>query len=171
MHCDVHVAAENKHILPPFGSLDSFWITRSQRSRRRDKGLFSLELSTACSTYHTVLIERSFLSCETWPGTQRILSGTAPACFCFRGLHRGYLITYSMFKQHLLSPMIPYCVLVISSAYMLSLPDSPGDSRNLVKSPDLPVGRMNLPDFYHIEIRLKSTLMAENPYKTSPFSV
>ena len=55
--------------------------------------------------------------------------------------------------------------------YMLSLPDSPGDSRNLVKSPDLPVGRMNLPDFYHIEIRLKSTLMAENPNETSPFSV
>ena len=54
---------------------------------------------------------------------------------------------------------------------MLSLPDSPGDSRNLVKSPDLPVGRMNLPDFYRIEIRLKSTLMAENPNKTSPFSV
>ena len=54
---------------------------------------------------------------------------------------------------------------------MLSLPDSPGDSRNLVKSPDLPVGRMNLPDFYHIEIRLKSTFMAENPNKTSPFSV
>ena len=44
-------------------------------------------------------------------------------------------------------------------------------SRNLVKYPDLPVGRMNIPDFYHIEIRLKSTLMAENPYKTSPFSV
>ena len=42
------------------------------------------------------------------------------------------------------------------AAYMLSLPDSPGDSRNLVKSPDLPVGigRMNLPDFYQIEIRL-----------------
>ena len=39
LHCDVHVAAENKHILPPFGSLDSFWITRSQRSRHRDKGL------------------------------------------------------------------------------------------------------------------------------------
>ena len=54
---------------------------------------------------------------------------------------------------------------------MLSLPDSPGDSRNLVKSPYLPGGRMNLPDFYHIEIRLKSTLMAENPYKTSPFSI
>ena len=30
---------------------------------------------------------------------------------------------------------------------MLSLPDSPGDSRNLLRSPDLPVGRMNLPDF------------------------
>ena len=57
------------------------------------------------------------------------------------------------------------------TTYMLSLPDSPGDSRNLVKSSDLPVGRMNLPDFYHIEIRLKSTLMAENPNKTSPFSV
>ena len=26
-------------ILPPFGSPDSFWMTRSQRSRRRDKGL------------------------------------------------------------------------------------------------------------------------------------
>ena len=39
LHCDVHVASENRHILPPFGSLDSFWITRSQRSRRRDKGL------------------------------------------------------------------------------------------------------------------------------------
>ena len=51
---------------------------------------------------------------------------------------------------------------------MLSLPDSPGDSRNLVRSPDLPIGRMNLPDFYQIEIRLKnSTWMAENPYKTS----
>ena len=48
--------------------------------------------------------------------------------------------------------------------YMLSLPDSPGDSRNLVRSPDLPVGspdlpvgRMNLPDFYQIEIRLKNS--------------
>ena len=27
------------YTLPPNGSLDSFWITRSQRSRRRDKGL------------------------------------------------------------------------------------------------------------------------------------
>ena len=61
--------------------------------------------------------------------------------------------------------------IILQHPYMLSLPDSPGDSRNLVKSPDLPVGRMNLPDLYHIEIRLKSTLMAENPYKTSPFSV
>ena len=59
----------------------------------------------------------------------------------------------------------------LTQPYMLSLPDSPGDSRNLVKSPDLPVGRMNLPGFYHIEIRLKSTLMAGNPNKTSPFSV
>ena len=41
LHCEVHVAAENRHILPPFGSLDSFWITRSQRSRRRDKGVLS----------------------------------------------------------------------------------------------------------------------------------
>ena len=39
LHCDVHVAAENKHTLPPLWSLDSFWIMRSQRSRRRDKGL------------------------------------------------------------------------------------------------------------------------------------
>ena len=38
LYCYVHVAAENKHILP-FGSLDSFWITRSQRSRLRDKVL------------------------------------------------------------------------------------------------------------------------------------
>ena len=37
LHCDVHVAAENKQTLPPFGSLESFWIMRSQRSRRRDK--------------------------------------------------------------------------------------------------------------------------------------
>ena len=37
LHCDVHVTAESKHILPPFESLDSFWIRRSQRSRRRDK--------------------------------------------------------------------------------------------------------------------------------------
>ena len=44
LHCDVHVAVENRHILPPFGSLDSFWITRSQRSRRRDKGLYGLPL-------------------------------------------------------------------------------------------------------------------------------
>ena len=42
LHCDVHVAAENKHVLPPFGYLDSFWITRSQRSRRRDKGLLTM---------------------------------------------------------------------------------------------------------------------------------
>ena len=48
---------------------------------------------------------------------------------------------------------------------MLSLSDSPGDSRNLVKSPDLPVGRMNLPDFYQIEIRLNSTFIAEIPLK------
>ena len=33
---DVHVAPENEHILPPFGSPDSLWMTRSQRSRRRD---------------------------------------------------------------------------------------------------------------------------------------
>ena len=72
---------------------------------------------------------------------------------------------YSFFRN--VNPLQD-CLLV---AYMLSLPDSPGDSRNLVKSPDLPGGRMNLPDFYHIEIRLKSTLMAENPYKTSPFSM
>ena len=26
LHCDVHVAAENKHTLPPFGSLDSLSI-------------------------------------------------------------------------------------------------------------------------------------------------
>ena len=39
LHCDVHVATENKHTIPPFGSLDSFWIMQSQRSRRRDKGL------------------------------------------------------------------------------------------------------------------------------------
>ena len=42
MHCDVHSAAENKHTLPLCGSLDSFWIMRSQRSRRRDKGLYLL---------------------------------------------------------------------------------------------------------------------------------
>ena len=39
LHCDVHVTAENKDTLPPFGSLDSFWTMRSQRSRRRDKGI------------------------------------------------------------------------------------------------------------------------------------
>ena len=39
LHCDVHVAAENKHSLPPFGSLESFWIRRSQRPRRRETGL------------------------------------------------------------------------------------------------------------------------------------
>ena len=38
LHCEVHVAAENKHTLPPFESLDAFWIMPSQRSRRRDKG-------------------------------------------------------------------------------------------------------------------------------------
>ena len=34
---------KNRHVilLPPFESLDSFWITRSQRSRRRDKGLYT----------------------------------------------------------------------------------------------------------------------------------
>ena len=42
LHCDVHVAPENEHILPPFGSPDSLWMTRSQRSRRRDKGLLRL---------------------------------------------------------------------------------------------------------------------------------
>ena len=56
----------------------------------------------------------------------------------------------------------------VHNAYMLSFPDSPGDSRNLVESPDLPVGRTNLPDLYQIEIRL---IMAENPYKTSSLSV
>ena len=39
-HCDVHATTENKHKLPPFGSLDSFWTMRSQRSRCRDKGLW-----------------------------------------------------------------------------------------------------------------------------------
>ena len=44
LHCDIHVAAVNKRTLQPFDSLDSFWITRSKRSRRRDKkndGLYS----------------------------------------------------------------------------------------------------------------------------------
>ena len=40
LHCDVHVAAENKHTLPPFGSLASFWI---MRSRRRDKGRWKIQ--------------------------------------------------------------------------------------------------------------------------------
>ena len=61
--------------------------------------------------------------------------------------------------------------IIVAVPYMLSLPDSPGDSRNLLRSPDLPVGRMNLPDFVSIEIRLNSTLMPEIPYKTSSFSV
>ena len=39
LHCDLHVTAENKHTLPPVGSVDSFWIMRLQRSRRRDKAL------------------------------------------------------------------------------------------------------------------------------------
>ena len=30
LHCDVHVNADNKRTLPPFGSLDSFWLMRSQ---------------------------------------------------------------------------------------------------------------------------------------------
>ena len=37
--CDIHVGDANKRTLPPFQSLDSFWIMRSERSRRRDKGL------------------------------------------------------------------------------------------------------------------------------------
>ena len=32
LHCDVHVATENKHTLPPFRSLDSFWIMRDSRN-------------------------------------------------------------------------------------------------------------------------------------------
>ena len=53
LHCDVHVAAENKHTLPPFGSLDSFWITRSQRSRFLDKGLWMTlsEAAVYCQGY------------------------------------------------------------------------------------------------------------------------
>ena len=39
LHCDMHVAAVNKCTLPPFESLDSLWMMRSQRSRRREKGL------------------------------------------------------------------------------------------------------------------------------------
>ena len=43
LHCDENiVTAENEHTLPPFGSRDSFWIMRSQRSRRRDKGLYGM---------------------------------------------------------------------------------------------------------------------------------
>ena len=26
LHCDVHVPAENKHTLPPFENIDSFWV-------------------------------------------------------------------------------------------------------------------------------------------------
>ena len=37
LHCDVHVTAESKHTLPPFESINSFWIRRLQRSRRRNK--------------------------------------------------------------------------------------------------------------------------------------
>ena len=37
LHRDIHVTAENKHTLPPFGSLDSLWI---MRSRHRNKGLW-----------------------------------------------------------------------------------------------------------------------------------
>ena len=36
LHCDI----VHDYTLPPNGSLDSFWITRSQQSRRRDKGLY-----------------------------------------------------------------------------------------------------------------------------------
>ena len=57
LHCDVHVAAENKHKWPPFGSLDSFWIMRSQRSRRGDKGIFLITLrerrDVLCIKYFT----------------------------------------------------------------------------------------------------------------------
>ena len=39
----------NKHILPPFGYLDSFWITRSQRSWRREKAYTeTLKTYTCC---------------------------------------------------------------------------------------------------------------------------
>ena len=37
---DVHVIAENQHTILPFGNLDSFWMLRTQRSRRRDKGIY-----------------------------------------------------------------------------------------------------------------------------------
>ena len=40
LHCDLHIAAENKRTLPPFESLDLFCAMRSQRYRCRDKGLW-----------------------------------------------------------------------------------------------------------------------------------
>ena len=46
LHCGVHVTAENKPTLSPFGYLDSFWVMRLQRSRHRDKGLLSYAQTT-----------------------------------------------------------------------------------------------------------------------------
>ena len=49
LDCGVHVTAENKHTLPPFGSLDWFWIMRPQRSRRRDKGNSETKMTSTYS--------------------------------------------------------------------------------------------------------------------------
>ena len=50
------------YTLPPIESLDSFWMTRSQRSKRRDKGLFNSSLCTFIGmkhifVYHTIVFE------------------------------------------------------------------------------------------------------------------
>ena len=71
LHYDVHVVAENKHTVPLFESLDSFWfwIMRSQRSIRRDmahigsihangncsllKDWYRINLDSVCVVKHT----------------------------------------------------------------------------------------------------------------------
>ena len=62
----------------------------------------------------------------------------------------------------------PHLYSVICKHIHVKSPGFAGRLPELVKSPNLPAGRTNLPDFYQIEIRL---IMAENPYKTSSFSV
>ena len=74
LHCDVHAtytSPENEHILPPFRSRDSLWMTRSQRPRRRDKGLFREYLSVLLSVPNVLKFDfqenRSHDSVQTRP--------------------------------------------------------------------------------------------------------
>ena len=64
------------YTLPPIESSPSFWMTRSQRSRRRDKGLWSalrrMPLKLKGKVYRIVVMQAMMYGAEIW-GTNTMI--------------------------------------------------------------------------------------------------